>query len=148
MKYRIYERYVTSSSLLIGTFCEKSNVPDVLEESISICQNLSAKIAYLYQSTLENYPLPKFIVNILTHEDKLSILELKKNNIRITFFIDYNGMHFLDKNIPRLIVFLSCFKKEKKEAPKNEIMKAQKIRDIYLQAKADKTLEIEVVKYE
>ena len=148
MKYKIYEHYIRDLSLFIGVFCEVTETKDVIETCLDIDKNFGAKIALLYNSVYGNYKLPKDIVNILEHEDKISILELKKNSIRLTFFIDYDGIDIFSRHINKSIVFLSYFKKEKPKTPKIEIVKAKKIRDIYLEAKKNKTLEMEIVKSE
>ena len=141
----MYTRYITNSSLLIGELRENQSSISMLEQILFEDKTFTAKVEQLYANTLINRPMPKEIVNILTHEDKLSILELKKKAIRFLFFIDDNGINIMNHLANRAIVFLSFFKKKTAKTPKLELSKAIQQRVLYMTSKANNKLRVEAI---
>jgi len=143
--YRVYMNYVKSpADLLLGAFSTKADRKDALAECLTFDPLFGAKVRMLYETTLANRISPKEFVNILYHEDGLSILELKKKSIRLTFFKD-TEVNIAEIRARQAIVFLSYFKKEKWKTPIGEIDRARKLRDIYLTSKREDNLTLEVI---
>jgi hypothetical protein len=130
--------YLCQADLWIGAFVESNDVKNAIAESGMVGD---ARLEALKLSTLSDRPFPKEIVNILTHEDDLSIKELKKNKRRLTFFIDKN-LTWRNLSIPRVIVCLSYFVKKAQRTDAAEIKRARQQRDAYLYAKKNNTLQI------
>lgn len=141
MFYKVYVALCEDPSLWIGAFSVGEGEEDVIAASLEADSNFAARLTMLYESTHSARPLSKEIVNILSHEDKDSIKELKKGSLRLTFFID-RDLSFREIQIPKAIVCLSYFVKERQRAPREEIERAKTLRELFLKAKKEGNLKI------
>ena len=143
-KYLIYSDFAVNAELLLGSYLNEEEGKDVIESAIIEERSIIPRIRQLYVCTLIGRKQPKEIVNILTHEGESSILELKKKAMRMIFFLDTGGVNFLNKCVPKAIVFLSLFRKEKARTPTSEIERALRKRSEYISSKEAGRLRIEV----
>ena len=131
------------TSVIIGSVADNIENSDALKECIKLDKNFSARVQMLYNSTRDGRPLLKSVVRQISREGDISILELKKEAIRLSFFID-RDFDFRGILMKKAIVFLSYFPKHDNKATGREVKKAQKIRDSFLIDKKNDLLKIEV----
>lgn len=129
-----------SPRLWIGAFASSSDplkAGDVILDS----EMAEARLEMLYKSTLNGRPLGKEIVNHLHTGKQGTIFEPKKLPLRLTFFED-TCLCYRQTVIPKVIICLSFFIKRTQKTEPGEIDRAVELRDLYLRAKKDKTLQI------
>jgi hypothetical protein len=131
--------YLCTATLWLGAFDSSNDIEakDVISDSgISF-----ARLKTLCVSTADAYLLPKEIVRKLYLNERDEVYELKQNSIRLTFLQDEN-LFYGKIIIPKIIVCLSYFIKKRNKTDKNEIVRAVTLKNSYLKAKQDGSLEI------
>ncbi len=150
MLYKIYTRLLEKSvkqenPVILGAIGDEKTGNDALIDCLRHDKNFLARIQTLYVSVYNSHPLPVEIVRQLSQEQDLSIKELKKQKVRLAFFVD-ESFFLPDKEKKKAIVLLLYFQKhDDRRYTQRNIKKAQRIRDNFLKLKAENQLHIEVV---
>ena len=151
MLYRIYTQFMENSAkggtpLIIGAIVNQKNEDDALIECLKLDKSFAARIKTLYCSIRDGKPLRREIVRSLSSECELSIKELKKEAIRLAFFVDDD---FRKKELKgektKAIVLLLYFPKHDNKATQRAIKKAKQIRNEFLELNRNGSLQIEVI---
>lgn len=151
MLYRIYTQFMENSAkgvapLIIGAIANQKNGDDALIECLKLDGSFGARIDALYASVRDGRPLRREIVRPLSSEFELSIKELKKEAIRLAFFVDNDFRKKELKGVKtKAIVLLLYFPKHDNKATQRAIKKAKQIRNEFLELNRNDSLQIEVI---